>query len=171
MSQNQDYTQDTYQTGSTCPPKSYGGLVAFLLVLVIFLCGIITALGLMNVHLFRQLNNAPDPNSLEFSQATEATLSRTHQILGFSTQDMPEFWRVYPDMPRGVFISDVEETSDAAAQGIQPGDILLKLDGEQIADTAALDAWLASHWDHTTAQVLIFRNGKQISKTMALQRP
>jgi len=46
----------TYQTGSTRPPKSRGGLVAFLLVLVILLLGAVTILGVMNIKLFRQLN-------------------------------------------------------------------------------------------------------------------
>ena len=50
--------QTTYQTGSTQPPKHSSGIIAFLLGLVIFLCGISTALGLMNIQLFRQLSTA-----------------------------------------------------------------------------------------------------------------
>ena len=45
-----------YGTGRTKPPKSYSGLVALLLVVVIFLTGIITVLGLLNVKLFRELS-------------------------------------------------------------------------------------------------------------------
>ena len=58
-----DWDQDTYQTGSTRPPKSHGGLIAFLLGLVIFLSGISTVLGLMNIQLFRQLNELEEPTS------------------------------------------------------------------------------------------------------------
>jgi hypothetical protein len=45
----------TYQTGSTRPPKNSSGLVAFLLIALIFLGGITSAMGLLNLHLFRQL--------------------------------------------------------------------------------------------------------------------
>ena len=55
---------NTYQTGSTQPPKSRGGLIAFLLVLVILLLGAATILGLMNVHLFRQINEEGDKDSI-----------------------------------------------------------------------------------------------------------
>ena len=49
------WAQRTYRTGGTQPPKSSGGLIAFLLVVIIFLCGISTALGMMNIRLFHQL--------------------------------------------------------------------------------------------------------------------
>lgn len=45
----------TYQTGSTKPPKSRSGLMAFLLVVIILLIGAVTILGVMNIKLFRQL--------------------------------------------------------------------------------------------------------------------
>ncbi len=55
MNQDEFYDHSTYQTGSTHPPKSRGGLIAFLLVLVILLLGAVTILGVMNIKLFRQL--------------------------------------------------------------------------------------------------------------------
>jgi len=58
------WNQDTYRTGSTKPPKSHGGLIAALLVLVILLCGIITILGIVNIRLFRQINYAESANTL-----------------------------------------------------------------------------------------------------------
>ena len=51
-----DWDYSSWQTGSTEPPKSHGGLIAVLLILIIFLCGIITVLGILNVRMFRQLN-------------------------------------------------------------------------------------------------------------------
>ena len=49
------WEESSWQTGSTNPPKSRGGLAAVLLVLVIFLSGIVTVLGILNVKLFQQL--------------------------------------------------------------------------------------------------------------------
>ena len=50
-----DWDDSVYGTGRTEPPKSRGGLFALLLILVIFLCGIVTVLGILNIKLFRQL--------------------------------------------------------------------------------------------------------------------
>lgn len=55
-----------YGTGRTQPPKSYGGLIAFLLILIIFLIGVVTMLGLMNIRLFRRLNENRQEPSVSF---------------------------------------------------------------------------------------------------------
>ena len=82
-----DYTFTTqdgseYGTGRTQPPKNRGGLVALLLILVIFLTGIVTVLGILNIQLFRQLR-AQDPGqeaSISFSQLAEETQSTLAQV-------------------------------------------------------------------------------------------
>lgn len=45
-----------YGTGNTHPPKSHGGIIALLLIIVIFLSGIVTLLSVMNIRLFHQLS-------------------------------------------------------------------------------------------------------------------
>ena len=70
-----------YGTGRTCPPKTHRGLVALLLVLVIFLAGIISVLGLLNVKLFQQLSTQEPPDeeplSIAFmAEETEPTVVR-----------------------------------------------------------------------------------------------
>ena len=55
---NEPWEQNTYQTGSTCPPKSHKGIIALLLIFVIILCGAVTILGVMNVRLFKEVNAA-----------------------------------------------------------------------------------------------------------------
>ena len=64
----------SWQTGSTRPPKDRGGTMALLLILIIFLCGIITVLGILNVKLFTQLQNREEAStSISFSpEETEA---------------------------------------------------------------------------------------------------
>ena len=52
----QPWDDGVYGTGPTEPPKNRGGIIAVLLILIIFLCGIITVLGILNVRLFQQLN-------------------------------------------------------------------------------------------------------------------
>lgn len=45
-----------YGTGRTQPPKSHSGIIAVLLIAVIFLLGTITLLGFLNIRMFQQLN-------------------------------------------------------------------------------------------------------------------
>ena len=75
--EQEPWNQDTYRTGSTRPPKSHGGLVALLLVLVILLSGITTILGVVNVRLFRQVNQDAAKETLPISFSNEAPASLT----------------------------------------------------------------------------------------------
>ena len=64
---NYDWDDSVYGTGRTEPPKNRGGVYALLLILVIFLCGIITVLGILNIKLFRQLQTQKEEDvSLSF---------------------------------------------------------------------------------------------------------
>lgn len=67
--------QDTYQTGRTNPPKRRSGLIALLLIGVIFFGGIASAMSVMNIRLTQQLQAQKTPDSaMSFYQATENTL-------------------------------------------------------------------------------------------------
>ena len=65
-------TGGAYGTGRTEPPKDRRGLVTLLLILIIFLGGIITVLGLLNVQMFRQLKDQPEEeNTLSISFSSQ----------------------------------------------------------------------------------------------------
>ena len=72
------WEQSFYQTGSTRPPKSRRGIFAVLLVVVIFFGGIISALSLMNIHLFQQLSNETEEASFRFSP--EESIEETEPV-------------------------------------------------------------------------------------------
>ena len=57
---DEPWDTDSWQTGSTEPPRNKNGAMALMLILVIFLCGIITVLGILNVQMFRQLQEKED---------------------------------------------------------------------------------------------------------------
>ena len=140
-----EYSQAaTYQTGSTRPPKSYKGVIAFLLGLVIILCGVVTILSLLNIRLFRQLNNqAEEPQAVAFSHEADARSGNARQTpLGFSGETITDFWHTYHGLPRGVFIQSVEPDSDAARHGILTGDILISVNGEPVVGMDELEALL-----------------------------
>ena len=54
-----EWDSGIYQTGSTTPPKATSGMLTVLLVLVIFLGGMVSAMGLLNIRLIQQLATEP----------------------------------------------------------------------------------------------------------------
>jgi len=70
---NDPWEDGVYGTGRTQPPKTNSGAFALLLILVIFLCGIITLLGILNVRLFQQLNRQEEEANLSISFTPEPT--------------------------------------------------------------------------------------------------
>ena len=61
------WDQSIYGTGRTNPPKSKGGVLAILLILVIFLSGITCVLSILNIRLSRQLESQQPQQLLSFS--------------------------------------------------------------------------------------------------------
>ena len=68
-----DWDNQYYGTGNTNPPKERGGLVALMLILIIFLFGIIAVLGILNIRLFRELKLKKQETELSISFTTEVT--------------------------------------------------------------------------------------------------
>ena len=69
------WEEGSWQTGSTQPPKDRGATMAVLLILIIFLCGIITVLGILNVKLFTQLQSREEKNpSISFTPEETQTV-------------------------------------------------------------------------------------------------
>ncbi len=71
---NDPWDDSVYGTGRIRPPKRHGGLIAFLLILLIFMVGLTSVMGILNVQLFSQLRQSPkkDKNSVGFiSESTE----------------------------------------------------------------------------------------------------
>ena len=69
-----DWDDPYYGTGNTEPPKQRHGAMALMLILVIFLFGIITMLGILNIRLFQELKLKKKEAELSISFVTEATV-------------------------------------------------------------------------------------------------
>ena len=69
----ENWDDGSWQTGSTQPPKSHSPLIALMLIVIIFLCGIITVLGILNIRLFSRLQDREEPDySITFTQEETA---------------------------------------------------------------------------------------------------
>ena len=108
--QQDPWDRGTYQTGSTQPPKRRGVLIAILLVLVIFLCGIVSALSLLNIRLFREITSdaAIAPASVQFSGKTRAAIGAPGlPALGLTGKEISAFEQQCYEIPKGFYITAV----------------------------------------------------------------
>lgn len=167
------WAQATYRTGSTRPPKSRGGIIAFLLVLVIFLCGISTALGLMNIRLFRQLSamETTPSSPVAFSKGShlDPAEGSIRYPLGFFGQEITSFWQTYYDLPAGIYVVEVLETASENAQSLLPGDVLIRIDGVPISGSDDLFILLDEYLPGDQVPVTIYRGGQEHTLILTME--
>ncbi len=159
-----------YRTGRMRPRKNSSGLVALLLIAVIFLGGIVSALSLLNIRLFRQVQELSDKEDTSLSFYREGGQTAAGEVaapeaqvtpeLALSFQELSALYQKMYNLPQGLYITQVADGADAAAKGIVPGDVLTTFDGEAVPSLDALQSLLQTHKAGDTVQVQIFRNGQ-----------
>jgi len=159
--------ENEYRTGRTRPQKNRNGLIALLLICVIFLGGIVSVLSLMNIHLFRQLKqvNAGAPVSFSKGDSLPADSEALGLTLeGMTFQELPVLYQQIYDLPPGLYISKVTAGSHADALGIKAGDVLISVGDTPVTQ---LDS-LQSLFDNAQNQVIltIHRDGQSVTLTL-----
>ena len=81
--------------------------------------------------------------------------------LGLAMQDLSSIDRMYYRLPQGVWITAVDEKSDAAVKGIAPGDLLLAIGDARITSCDALTEALYAYEAGDVATLVIYRSGNQ----------
>lgn len=129
-----------YRTGQTKPQKSSRGLIAFLLICVIFLCGVVSLLGMLNIHLFRQLQQLGTETPLSFAEGELDPTALEEQSLtvgGITVQELPEVYQQLHELPPGLFVVDSQ------VEQILPGDVLTEFDGAAVTTLEELNTLYA----------------------------
>ena len=88
--------------------------------------------------------------------------------LGLSGDAVTRFDQYYFHIPQGLYIDCVDPHSDAHFQGIVPGDILMRLNGEAIVDQLQLDILVNSLEIGDTVEAVFFINGQERSITLTV---
>ena len=175
-----DYS--AYGTGSTEPPRNNGTLVTVLLILVICLIGAVSALSWQNIQLFQQLNrqtqdeNAPltfleekAPEALESApELATATVPREDADLGMVGEEISPFYQRYYRIPQGLYIAQITKNGIAGKLGLQPGDILLSINGKPVTTMASLKALLGSFARGATVELRVYRAGQEFTFRLIL---
>ena len=91
----ESWDDGTYQTGASVPERRNRGLVEALLAMVIFLGGISSALGLMNIRLLMKLQQKQEENALPLSITSETQVTDSLSNMIRSTEEP------VPTVPQG----------------------------------------------------------------------
>lgn len=170
--------RDYYRTGQTAPPRHQSGLVAILLVLVVFLSGMTSILSILNIKLFSRLQNQQlrepamtlaklqeDPAPAE---DIAAPLQDSGAGLGITVEAITAVYQRHFQLPEGLFVTSVAEGSDAQAQGLEEGDVLLSLNGTDLSSEAQLHTILAGCGLGDKVDAKIYRGSTDETMTLRL---
>ena len=89
------WDEQVYGTGNTMPPKSHSGIIALLVILVIFLSGIVSFLSFLNIKLFQQLSQQ---TVKEQFQVPMAFSDLEPEILPTQPQEADDRLNISPDI-------------------------------------------------------------------------
>ena len=88
--------------------------------------------------------------------------------LGLSGESITKFDRYYFHIPEGLYLTGVDEHSDAFLQGIAPGDILISLEGQVITTQNQLDVIVNGCAIGDTLTAVIYRNSQEETITLTV---
>ena len=88
--------------------------------------------------------------------------------IGITVQRLSTLDQLYYGIPNGLYISQVEPGSCAAAVGIQPGDVLLTFDGQPTTESETLQQLLYAHNAGDSVTVTIYRGGRRYEASLTL---
>lgn len=129
-----------YRTGSTQPQKSSSGLIAALLICIILLCGLVSAMGLLNIKLSHRLQalRAETDAPLSFAAGENACDNHAVALYGMVLEELPPLYRQLHDLPEGLYVCQIAPGGVAEGLGILPGDVLVAADGAPITSAEHL---------------------------------
>ena len=88
--------------------------------------------------------------------------------LGLEGETLSSFDQYYYRLPAGLYLTEVDAASDAAAKGVEEGDILISLDGVGITTMDALNAAVNNREIGDTVEAVIYRSGAKYRVRLTL---
>ena len=110
--------------------------------------------------------------AMRVGQQILATGHAQHARLGVSAQDLTQPLADSFGLPRpdGALVAQVDPKSPAAAAGLKPGDVILRIDGEPTVQAGALSARIAQAAPGDRIQLSLWRQQKPLDLTVTLGR-
>ncbi len=125
----EQHSSHEYRTGRTQPRQNNHGLITLLLICMIFLAGLVSAMGLLNIRLFRQLTWGGGSHTPPISFAPGEAPCATDYIPsvtagGMTLSEIDGLYGQIYGLPQGLYVCSVAPGSPAEYAGILPGDVL-----------------------------------------------
>ena len=80
--------------------------------------------------------------------------------LGISGVEVPYLIREQQEVPNGIYVTEVEMDSPAMLAGIQPGDVLMEMDGAATERISYFSSRLMQHSPGDTVNLVIMRQSQ-----------
>jgi len=90
--------------------------------------------------------------------------------IGITMKDMSEKERKYYSCDKGVIVMDVQKGSPAEKAGIKMGDLVVKINGQNVIDSAFLKNYVGSMSPSTPVALVLLRAGKNVNITLKLEK-
>ena len=84
-------------------------------------------------------------------------------MIGVSGTNITEKLSKYYDLPVGFYVNEVYEGYGAYLAGIQPGDVIIKCDGKDVATVDEINKIRDTHKVGDMMEVVVWRNGKEVT--------
>ena len=88
--------------------------------------------------------------------------------IGISGDSLPSYYRTYYRLPEGVYVTSVNEGSDAKAKGIREGDIVTAINGEKICSIDELNTVKNQYAAGDEVTLTIYRSGTYYEVTVTI---
>ena len=172
--EKEPWQEHHYRTGTTNPPKSGGTLVTVLLVVVIILGGLVSALSIMNVQLFRQVksqekNDGQQPRFYAREQLPPIQPEAPGGVLGMSGETVSSILQRYYQLPAGVYVNQVRQGGAAHRAGLRAGDVVIAFQDRQIASIEELTTAIHATKAGDRVELLIYRDDRQMRITLIIE--
>lgn len=101
-------------------------------------------------------NWRPEPLNIDRNGAEQGWIGATVQSV---TPDIGEALNIDP--PRGALIAEVDEHGPSKAAGLMPGDVIIKIDGQDVKDLADLHRVVGAIPGKENIEIVVIRGGKE----------
>jgi 2-alkenal reductase len=108
------------------------------------------------------------PSNTARNVAQRLMLNKPTAALGIRYVEVSQQLSTYYNLPVGAYIQSVLPGSAAGKAGLQPRDIITKINGQAVTDQSTLDQTVASKAPGQTVTLTVWRNGKTFTRTVKL---
>ena len=89
--------------------------------------------------------------------------------LGVETAEMEYQYRLFYNLPEGLYITEVDRDSNAWSIGVEAGDVITQLAGQSITCQKDLNAVLSQYQAGDTVELVIYRRGNYLHGALILE--